>query len=182
MSSIPNGTTVEDDFPFLLDISYLAEEELPALIEHLNLTKFHMVGDSFGTMIVMQFAIFSGVTIGGNANPSDDDGSRRSLISMTLDSPIPSSDEYVQRNWDPIDGTIGTMPSHFQQRFKEIAENGEFESKEYEDLQQILETHFSVRNGIIPDCYYDAAMTMNLDIHMGMLGPGEGFLEWTGVL
>lgn len=96
-SSVPPNTTVADDHPFLLNISYYAEEELPALLKELGLKKYHIVLDSWGTMINMQNVI----------HKRDPD-----LLSLTLNGPVPKASDYVDKAWDPVEGSIGTLPKY----------------------------------------------------------------------
>ena len=61
-SSIPADASLEDEYSFLLDIEYLGGEELQAIIDGAILdknkdTKFHIIGDSFGTMVALQYVL-----------------------------------------------------------------------------------------------------------------------------
>ena len=51
-SWLPDGGS----YPEIFDIRYYAQTELPALIEELGWTKFHIVASSWGTQIAFQFA------------------------------------------------------------------------------------------------------------------------------
>jgi proline-specific peptidase len=173
-STFPGNSTIED-YPFAIDISYLAEEELFAVIEAAVGRKqlFHLVGDSFGTQVLLQFAL----------NVPASKSIRANLASLVLNGPIPSSQEYTDAQWDPETGTIGTMPAYFRDRYLALAEQGAFDDPEFEAMEAVLVTNFLVRVGIMPfpDCFMEGLGGMNTDIYVAMEGPSE-YLNWTGTL
>jgi pimeloyl-ACP methyl ester carboxylesterase len=119
-SSLPPNTTVRGDYPFLLNASYYSKEELPALIKALGLDKYHIVADSWGTMIAMQNATYK-------RDPK--------LLSLSLNGPIPRATDYVDVAWDPADDSIGTLPPYIKSHMKAIQESQEYESKEMQEIQ-----------------------------------------------
>ena len=57
-SSLPNNTTsVKDNYPWLFDPYYYATEELPQLLQHWNLTQYHLIGNSWGTALAQLFCV-----------------------------------------------------------------------------------------------------------------------------
>lgn len=182
-SRIPDYTAeLEEEYPFLhnnnsktiqtsmlWNITYLAEVELPALLEDLQLTEYHIVGDSWGTMLALQFAIVS------------DAPSRHGLRSLTLNGPVPSTADYYNFGWDSETGTIGIMPEHFKKRYKALVGAGNFTSLEFQAMEQILTTDFEYRSGIVSDCFLESMANINEDIYIGIWGHGE-FVESTGTI
>jgi pimeloyl-ACP methyl ester carboxylesterase len=161
-----------------LDIDYLGGEELQSIIgatvqsEDKN-AKFHIVGDSFGTMVALQYVLFH------NRNNTQ---RNRHIQSMVLNGPIPCSKEYVDRGWDPDYGTIGTMPTYFRQRYFDIVQKQDFvENPEFEAMEQILSTTFLYRSGIMADCFLRAIARQNHEIYQQMWSVSE-FVALNGTL
>ena len=165
-SGLPSNTTVADDYPFLLNISYYAEEELPALVKALGLKKYHIVSDSWGTMIAMQNAIHK-------RNPD--------LLSLTLLGPVPKAADYADKAWDPVEGSIGTLPKYIKSRMLKIEESGDFESEEMQEIQMVVLQEFYMRNGLLPDCAAKSFVNANEEVSVGMWGAID-FFNVTGTL
>ena len=172
-SAIPNNTSIEDDYPFLLDIKYRAME-VKMLIDTVlpNDEPYHIIGDSCGTQTAMEYATS---TIG-----SSDVNSGR-LVSLVMNGPIPNMVDYYEFQTDEIDGTIGRMPHYFQRRWKELIESGDYMGSEFQTMDGILNGLWNYRSGIVPDCTLPSFININLDIYVGMFGISE-FLPPTGTL
>mmetsp|Transcript_32355 Transcript_32355/g.58507 ORF Transcript_32355/g.58507 Transcript_32355/m.58507 type:complete len:94 (-) Transcript_32355:490-771(-) len=74
------------------------------------------------------------------------------LLSLSLNGPIPRATDYVDVAWDPVDGSIGTLPSYTKNRMKAICESQEYESKEMQEIQMSVFHNFYSRNGLFADC------------------------------
>lgn len=165
-SALPPNTTVADDYPFLLDASYYANEELPALVKALSLKKYHIVSDSWGTQIAMMNAIES-------RDPN--------LLSLALNGPVPRATDYHDISWDPVEGAIGTLPNNIKKRMLAIEEAGDFESEEMQEITAAVLANFYSRNGLFADCVMESLEGINEEVDLGMWGPVD-FLNMTGTL
>jgi proline-specific peptidase len=159
-SSVPSSsnTSVKDDFPWLLTTSYYAEEELPALVSHLGLTKFHIIANSWGTVLSQYFAL--------DANP-------KGLASMVLSGPFSDADLYIKSQWDERDGTIGSLPPFVQERIRKLEADKAYDSQEYAEINEILTTKFTCRTAPLPDCFVHSENNVNTEIYVGMQGASE---------
>jgi len=158
---------------FLLNATYYAREELPKLLQALDVGPFHLLGHSWGTMLVMEYA---------SSNSNTVDPSRNNLRSLVLASPVPDIREYIQSQWDPDHGTIGRMlPPYVRQRLQVLIDHHDFDAPEYQSISDLLSGRFLYTNGIPADCLLASIANMNNDIYVGMQGVGE-FSEATGTL
>jgi proline-specific peptidase len=159
-SSVPSSsnTSVKDDFPWLLTTSYYAEEELPALVSHLGLTKFHIIANSWGTVLSQYFAL--------DTNP-------KGLASMVLSGPFSDADLYIKSQWDELDGTIGSLPPFVQARIHKLEADKAYDSQEYAEINEILTTKFTCRTAPLPDCFVHSENNINTEIYVGMQGASE---------
>lgn len=159
-SSVPNSTnaSIKDDYPWLLTTSYYAEEELPALVSHLGLTKFHIIANSWGTVLSQLYAF--------NTNP-------KGLASMVLSGPFSDADLYIKSQWDEEDGSIGSLPPFVQQRIRKLEAAKAYGSQEYAEINEILTPKFTCRTAPLPDCVVHCEMNFNKEIYVGMQGASE---------
>lgn len=173
-SALPPNTTIADDFPFLLDVNYYANEELPAVLQdalHDELTNngYHIVADSWGTMIAMKYVV----------DLKDNDAN--SLLSLVFNSPIPKSTEYSDFSWDPVTGSLGRLPDYFKSRVQAVATSGDYESEEMQELSGVVLTNAYSRNGVFTDCVMASLGNPNEEVSIGMWGPVD-FWNMTGTL
>ena len=173
-SSVPSKNfSAARDHPWLLDPGYYATEELPALLKHWQLKRFHLVGNSWGTMLAQLYAL----------DASETDG----LASMVLSGPFSDSQSYIRAQWgdDEDDGTLGGLPPFIQQRIQTLEAQHAYESPEYEALDNIMTGFFTLRTEPAPDCWLTANAQTNMEIYVAMQGPSEftmsGVLEHTNV-
>ena len=143
----------------LLDAKYYSEEELPSLIEHWGLDRYHVFGHSWGTILAQLFALNAKNTSG--------------LQSLTLAGPLSDSKAYIDAQWDKEDGNLGSLPPFVQDRIKSLEKDGAYGSAEYQAIDQVLTTFFTLRTAPPPDCFTDAANGANAAIYVGMQGPSE---------
>ncbi|KAL9184327.1 hypothetical protein ACHAXT_002413 [Thalassiosira profunda] len=166
-STLVKGESVSpEEYPHLLDPAYYSEEELPALIEHWGLDKYHLLGHSWGTMLAQLFAL----------NAKDISG----LQSLVLSGPLSDSQSYVRAQWDPREGNLGSLPPFVQERIHVLAENEAYDSEEYEAINDVLTSFFTSRIAPMPDCIAQSVEHANIDVYTGMQGPSE--FAMSGVL
>jgi L-proline amide hydrolase len=171
-SALAPNTTVANDYPFLLNATYYSQEELPALVKALALKKYHIVSDSWGTMVAMQSVIHK-------RDPN--------LLSLTLNGPIPKSSEYIEKAWDPVEGSIGTLPYYIKRRMlaiqKRIQKSRHVELEEVQEIQMTIMNNFHSRNGLAPDCASKSFSQSNVQVADGMWAPVDTlFSNATGTL
>jgi proline-specific peptidase len=147
-----------DDYPWLLEMSYYSEAELPALLSHLGLTEYHLLGSSWGTTLALLFAL--------NTSPEG-------LVSMVLSGPFADAKLYMDTQWDDEDGTLGSLPPFVQNRIRDLESKRAYNSSEYEAIDGILTSFFTCRTAPQPDCLVESAKGLNREIYIGMQGPSE---------
>lgn len=157
MSPIPTNRTASD-YPFLLDPQYYATIELPTLVKFWGLKSYHVVANSWGTLLAQYFEL--------NARP---DG----LVSLVLTGPYSDSDLYIRSQWDPDVGNLGSLPPYVQQRIQSLEAAGAYQSDEYLALNDALTGFFTCRTVPAPDCLDAAESGMNHWIYVSMQGASE---------
>ncbi|EOD21055.1 hypothetical protein EMIHUDRAFT_208184 [Emiliania huxleyi CCMP1516] len=144
--------------PHLFDIDYYPEE-LAALIRHLGLRRFHVLGSSWGTIVAQLFAL--GPNSGG-------------LAGLVLSGPLSDATLYIRSQWDPTEGIVGAMlPAFAQRRLRALDAARDFGSAEYRALAKAMRARFTVRTYPPPDCYTRASGLMNDEIYVGIQGASE---------
>lgn len=159
-SVLPVEADIGVDYPWLWDLNYYATEELPALISHLALDRFHIVGHSWGTMVAQVYAI---------------DGPKQGLQSMALSGPISDAHLVAEAMWGEkgAHGGISSMPPYLESRIRAVEEQGAFDSPEYEALDNAFLNMFLTRVQPLPDCLVDALSGMNIEAYLGLFGPND---------
>ena len=162
-SLLPVGTSVAGDFPHLLDMSYYSQEELPALIDHWKLDRYHLLGNSWGTIVAQQFALDSDHTDG--------------LVSLMLSGPLSDGQSYINAQWNEAEGNLASLPPFIQSRIHSLEEEGKYDSPEYEAIATVLGTYFTIRTNPFPDCFQASMDALSadaaVDIYVGIQGPSE---------
>lgn len=159
-STFQNGETISvDDNPHLLDPAYYSEEELPALIDHWKLDKYHVLGHSWGTILAQLFTLNAANTNG--------------LQSLILSGPLSDAQSYVAAQWEANEGNLGSLPPFVQGRIKELEKDGAYDSEEYKAIDNVLTTYFTLRTAPAPDCFTSSASGLNEQIYVGMQGASE---------
>lgn len=154
-----DGTNVSEDFPHLLDPAYYSEEELPMLIQHLNLAHYHILGHSWGTVLAQLFAL--------NAND------KTGLVSLMLSGPLSDAKNYVKAQWDDSDGTLGSLPPFLQSRLVDLEEKEEYDSAEYYAIIDALMAKFTLRTAPAPECFVKSVEGLNFEIYAQIHGASE---------
>lgn len=155
----PNITNVTMDLPFLLDMDYYATEELPKLITYWDLKRYHLLGNSCGSMLAQYFAL-------QKERP-------KGLVSMVLSGPLSDGDLYIKSQWDPDVGNLGSLPPFVQDRLSDLGRQEAYDSAEYQAIASALSTFFTIRTTPAPDCWEAAENGTNQEIYVGMQGPSE---------
>jgi proline iminopeptidase len=156
-SRLPANTTLDDEYNYL-DVTYYAEKELPALLRALKMDKVHLIGNSYGTSVALQYALATGA---------------KQIVSLTLNAPVPSIPEYYEAGWDTKTGSIGTMPSYFRDRYQQLVSEQKFDSAEFQAMEGVLWSQFLYRSGIMTDCFYDTYLGMNQELYKKMFSVSE---------
>ena len=158
-STLPRGSNIALDYPHLLTTEYYSEEELPALIQHLSLDRYHILGHSWGTILAQLFALNAKNTSG--------------LASITLSGPLSDAQRYIEAQWDEKDGSLGSLPPFVQNRIKKLERKQQYETAEYQAIDKVLTTFFTLRTAPAPDCFTKSASGLNEEIYVGMQGASE---------
>ena len=119
-----------------LDPAYYSEIELPELLQHWELERFHLLGHSWGTILAQLYSL--------NAKK----GSK--LDSLILSGPLSDSQHYIEAQWDPEEGSLGSLPPFVQQRIQDLERRKAYDSKEYQALDSVLTTFFTLRTAPAP--------------------------------
>jgi len=169
-STLRKGKSVSpSQYPHLLDPAYYSEEELPTLIDHWKLDKYHILGHSWGTMLSQLYAL----------NAKDISG----LQSLILSGPISNAKEYINAQWEQQSeegNNLGSLPPFVQGRIRALEEEGAYNSAEYQAIEEVLTTFFTLRTAPAPECFTSAVEGLNEEVYVGMQGPSEFTLS--GVL
>lgn len=150
-----------DDYPWLLDPLYYSTVELPAILKHLGWEDFHIVANSWGTMLAQLYALEA------------KDETRKHLKSMVLSGPLSDSQAYVKAQWDQDDGSVGSLPPFIQKRIHAFQKENAFDSAEYAAVNDACTGKFTIRTVPFPDCWLDSEDQVNMDIYTAMQGPNE---------
>jgi proline-specific peptidase len=156
-SKLPENASLID-YPWLLDPKYYSLEELPKLVDYLGLSNYHVVGNSWGSLLCQMFGL---------------DAADERLASMVLSGTFSDAQHYIQGQWDPKDGNLGSLPPYVQKRLHELEDASEYESEEYEAIVRVLADFFTCRTAPAPDCVNHAVAGTNEEIYVGMQGPSE---------
>jgi proline-specific peptidase len=156
-SKIPRENSTED-YPHLLDPQYYATVELPTLIDHWGLERYHVIGNSWGTILSQYFEL--------NTRPAG-------LVSMTLSGPLSDGDLYIQSQWDAKFGNLKSLPPFVQTRIHFLENYHLYDSEEYHAIDKALTGFFTVRTTPAPDCFQQSERGSNSIIYVGMQGASE---------
>jgi len=161
------------DYPDeIFHIEYYAETELPALIQYLELDKFHVLGTSWGTQIAFQFAV-SHVKHKNNG-----------LQSLVLNAPIADNHLFVKYQWDLVDGSLGKLPLYLQKRLRSLGKTQNFDAPEYRHIYNNIMSSFNARLGVLVDCWMetaDAGFFNGKDMDR-LAGPSDFFDDFNSTL
>jgi len=154
--SNPNDCLFTPDTSHLLTLDYYPEE-LAALVTELDLESsgFHVFGHSWGTIVATLYAA---------KQPTG-------LRTVVLGGALANSKVYIDAQWDPEEGNLGTLPVAMQEAIRMYEAEGAFLSPEYQAIAQELTSQFTVRTFPAPDCTYTD--NFNYRLYVIMQGPSE---------
>jgi hypothetical protein len=72
-----------------------------------------------------------------------------------MNAPIADNHRFIDYQWDPVNGTLGTLPTYLQEQLMSFNETRDFENEEFLQLQEVVEDMFNARNGVVVDCWLD---------------------------
>lgn len=143
----------------LLDPKYYSEEELPLLIDHWKLKEYSIFGHSWGTILAQLFTL----------NAKDISG----LQSLILSGPLSDAQTYIAAQWNESEGNLGSLPPFVQKRIQALEHEKLYDSPEYQAIDDVLTTFFTLRTAPAPDCFTTSADGLNKEIYVGMQGASE---------
>ncbi|CAB9529253.1 Proline iminopeptidase [Seminavis robusta] len=155
-SALPGEDDDDDDseqedvtkkYPELLTLDYYANTELPAIINALGAKRYHVLAESWGTMIAFEFAVSS--------SSKQNKHIREGLQSLTMNAPIADNRKFIEYQWDLDDGTVGTLPTYTQERLKHYNDTQNFDSEEFQELEEVVMSMFNARIGVVVDCWIE---------------------------
>lgn len=136
-------------------------DELSMLRAALKLEKVHIMGQSWGTMLAVEYLI--------RKNPEN-------VKSLVLSGPYLSTALWVadQRNW------ISQLPESVQDTIAKYEASGDFSSPSYQDAMMHFYSKHLCRIDPWPDCLNRAMEKMGFEVYEYMWGPSE--FSMTGTL
>eukprot|EP00529_Nitzschia_sp_RCC80_P011271 CAMPEP_0113462800 /NCGR_PEP_ID=MMETSP0014_2-20120614/12299_1 /TAXON_ID=2857 /ORGANISM="Nitzschia sp." /LENGTH=619 /DNA_ID=CAMNT_0000354715 /DNA_START=147 /DNA_END=2003 /DNA_ORIENTATION=+ /assembly_acc=CAM_ASM_000159 len=151
-------TQIPQLLPELLTLNYYAHIELPAILDALGWRNtsssdtggeggggYHILGESWGTQIAFEYAAHSHP----NKPPEG-------LQSLLMNAPISDNHKFIEYQWDPTDGSVGTLPTYIQDRLKYYnSTNQDFDNEEFETLEDAVSSEFNARIGVVVDCWLE---------------------------
>lgn len=180
-----------DHHPHLLDPTYYSEIELPALIDHWKLQRYHILGHSWGTILAQLFAFYYANMNTAYSTEEDEEAGHRyqqqqqtpsSLQSLILAGPVSDAKSYIAAQWNANEtndddngnnNNLASLPPFIQKRLHSLEEQRAYDTPEYEAIDEVLTTFFTMRTAPPPDCFTESANGTNKDIYVGMQGASE---------
>jgi L-proline amide hydrolase len=136
---------VTRQYPELLTLDYYAKAELPAILNHLKWSQYHILAESWGTQIAFQFA----------AHYDHQQTPPKGLLSLLLNAPIADNHKFIEYQWDPVDGSVGTLPAYTVQQLLQFNETQDFDNEEFMELEDSVMDTFNARIGVTVDCWLE---------------------------
>merc|ERR1712139_533622 len=115
--------------PWLFTIDYYALE-LRTLVDNLGWSSFHLIGNSFGSIISQAYAFQKDPRLQG----------------LILSGPFSDGQLYIKSQWDPSVGSLGSLPLFVQAAIQSMDAEHEYESALYRAEDQILTSFFTCRS------------------------------------
>ena len=136
-------------------------DELEQIRNELKLDKVHILGQSWGTMLALEYYL--------NKNP-------KGVMSLILSGPFLSTKIWMrdQMKW------ISLLPKNIQDSIKTHEKNGDFNSIEYQDAMMFFYRKHLCRIDPWPEDLIAAMEGMGMDVYLNMWGPSE--FTMTGTL
>jgi len=154
----PNTCGVDEMHGYLLTLEYYPQE-VAALVETLDLatTGYHVFGHSWGTIVAEMFAA---------TRPPG-------LKSVVLGGALANAKVYIEAQWDPVEGNLGTLPQVMQDTIKLYEEAEDFQNELYLSIVADLTSQFTVRTFPPPACVEYCTTVLNEEVYVRMQGPSE---------
>jgi len=135
-----------------LDTYY--SEEIDALLTHLNIAEFHLLGHSWGGIVAQYYAF--------KQTPN--------LKGLLLASTLSDAQLYIDGQREFLHASL---PPYIQYRLHSIEQNKTFNSPLYRKIEELLTYFWTVRTTPMPDCVRTTFETMNRDIYVAIQGESE---------
>ncbi|MCK9399465.1 MAG: proline iminopeptidase-family hydrolase [Bacteroidales bacterium] len=129
-------------------------EELEQVRTALNLEKVHIMGQSWGTMLAVEYVL--------RKKPEG-------IVSLILSGPFLNAPKWIadQQIW------ISQLPQNIQDTIRKYEENGNFASPSYQDAMMYYYRQHVCRLDPWPDCLNRAMEKFGKDVYEYMWGPSE---------
>lgn len=128
-------------------------EELRQIIDQLELEEYHILGHSWGTAIVTDYAL------------TQPEG----LVSLIIGSPLLSTQLWVEDQREYLQ----TLPENLQQAIYEAEETQNFDSPEYQEAMTVYYQLYLCRVDPWPEPLLRAFGRQNVEMYTTMWGPSE---------
>jgi proline iminopeptidase len=142
----------------LVDNTYWTIEffvgELQALIQQLQLDKYHILGQSFGAMVAADLVLYT---------------QPKGLVSLIFAGPCLSTPLWVEDSRI----LLATLPEDVQEVIYWHEENGIYDTPEYEAAMMVFYQNFLCRMDPWPEPLWQTLEYLNPDIYHYMWGPSE---------
>ena len=142
-----------------LDISYFVDA-LEALRQKLGLTEFYLYGQSWGSLLALEYCL---------EHPEG-------VKAMILSSPLISTPAWIK----DTDFLISTLPEDIQEAIRQHEASGTFDSPEYQRALQVFYERFVARKLPWSDDFQKTVEHMAPEVYNHMWGPSE--FTTTGLL
>jgi len=154
----PNSCGVDSQHGYLLTLKYYPKE-VEALVDALGLADegYHVFGHSWGTIVAELFA---------SSQP-------KGLKSLVLGGALANAQVYIDAQWDPVEGNLGTLPMVMQNFIKQCEAGGDFQNEVYLQIVEDLTAQFTVRTFPPPECVAYCNTVFNEEVYVRMQGPSE---------
>eukprot|EP00467_Chlorarachnion_reptans_P019332 CAMPEP_0114493554 /NCGR_PEP_ID=MMETSP0109-20121206/4170_1 /TAXON_ID=29199 /ORGANISM="Chlorarachnion reptans, Strain CCCM449" /LENGTH=358 /DNA_ID=CAMNT_0001670511 /DNA_START=35 /DNA_END=1111 /DNA_ORIENTATION=- len=145
---------VTKDAPWLLTVKYYVEE-LETVVSHLGVEKFHLLGNSWGGMLVMLYALSK---------------FNERIVSLIVSGGLSDTQFYIHAQEEYLHTTL---PVPTQRFMEEIRKTGRYDDPKYQDLVKHLTGMWTIRTYPWPTCYVKCHEKQNVEIYALMQGDDE---------
>lgn len=133
--------------------------ELDALLDHLKIGRFHLLGQSWGGMLALLWV---------RRHAADGAGQER-LTSLTLSGPLVSVSDWMRDQRFYLD----ELPPELRDAVSRAEASGDFSSEGYRRAMAEYYALHLCRLDPYPDCLTRSMNGLGIDVYMGMWGPSE---------
>ncbi len=129
-------------------------DELHQVLKTLGLKKVHLLGQSWGTSLAVDYVL--------RKNPEG-------IVSLVLSGPLLSTSRWIEDQKAYID----ELPKNLRNTIRESEEAGEFSSPQYQDAMMAYYKIHVCRLDLWPECLNRSFNTLNFSMYEYMWGPSE---------